>query len=106
MLSPYRSFRLRLFAGGGARPAVQAPKMSFVALVIAVAVWRFAWLTAWPRIEPAAALNPLSHMLMNGFFFSHGLAISNLLQWKHRWFEGTRSAEGCMTGHGFNGVME
>ena len=52
--------------------------MSFVAIVIALAVWRFAWLTTWPRIEPTAELKPLSHMLMNGFFFNHGLAISHL----------------------------
>jgi hypothetical protein len=49
--------------------------MSFAAFVIAFAVSRFAWLVAWPRIDPAVAFNPLSQMLMNGFFFNHGLAI-------------------------------
>jgi len=78
ILRVYRRLRL-LLAGGGARPAIQAPRMSFVVVVIALAVWRFAWLTAWPRIEPAAELKPLSHMLMNGFFFNHGLVISHLL---------------------------
>ena len=78
-VAAYRRLRVRFFAGGVARPAVHASNMSFVAVVIAVAAWRFACPTAWPRMEPAAALAPLSHMLMNGFFFNQGLAISILL---------------------------
>ena len=50
--------------------------MVLVAFAIAVAVCRLACAVAWPRIEPAAEFAPLSHMLMNGFFFSQGLLIS------------------------------
>ena len=74
-VAAYRRLRVRFFAGVVAGPAVHASTISFVAFVIAVAAWRFACPTAWPRSEPAAALAPLSHMLMNGFFFNHGLAI-------------------------------
>src|SRR5262249_55015214 len=58
-------FRLRVFAGGAARPAVQKLTMSCVALVIALVAWRLACAVARLRSEPAAAFIPLSHMLMN-----------------------------------------
>jgi hypothetical protein len=67
--------RLSFFERAGAAPDIHAPRTSFVALVTAVAAWRLTSPAAWPRIEPAAALAALSHMLMNGFFFNHGLAI-------------------------------
>jgi len=36
---------------------------------------RFAAAVAWPRALPIAELAPLSHMLMNGFFFVQGFFI-------------------------------
>ena len=33
----------------------------------------FAAAVAWPLARPATELAPLSHRLMNGFFFVHGL---------------------------------
>src|SRR5688572_21560371 len=75
----YRRLRVRFFVGGATRPAAQKLKTSFVAFIIAVVDWRLTCPAARPRNEPAAALAPLSHMLMNGFFFSQGLAISMLL---------------------------
>ena len=77
-VAAYRRLRARFFAGVVAGPAVHAPTISFVAFVIAVAAWRFACPTAWPRSEPAAALAPLSHMLMNGFFLIQGFFIRYL----------------------------
>jgi hypothetical protein len=49
--------------------------MSLVALVIAAVDCRFASAANVPRALLATELAPLSHMLMNGFFFSHGLDI-------------------------------
>ena len=46
--------------------------MSLVALVIAVVDWRLASAAILPRAEFATELAPLSHMLMNGFFFNQG----------------------------------
>jgi len=34
--------------------------------------WRFAAAVAGPRARLATAFDPLSHMLINGFFFVHG----------------------------------
>src|SRR6185369_15410309 len=70
-------YRRRLFRGltGGARPKLQASTKVLVACVIAEVAWRFAAAVACPRSEPAAALAPVSHTLMNGFFFSQGLAM-------------------------------
>src|SRR5947209_20086221 len=58
----------------------QAPSMSFVALVTAAADWRFAAAVALPRALLATRLAPLSHTLMNGFFFNHGLDIREFLR--------------------------
>lgn len=52
--------------------SAQIANMSFVACVIAVVDWRFASATTLPRAELATEFAPLSHMLMNGFFFSQG----------------------------------
>src|SRR5205085_11607601 len=57
----------------------QAPSMSFVALVIAAVDWRLASAVILPRAVLATRLAPLSHMLMNGFFFNHGFDIRELL---------------------------
>lgn len=51
-------------------------KLSLVAWVHATLICRFACAAAWPRTEPAIRLAVLSHMLMNGFFFSQGLGMS------------------------------
>ena len=40
---------------------------------------RLASAAAWPRTDPATRFAALSHMLMNGFFFSQGLLISILV---------------------------
>jgi hypothetical protein len=53
----------------------QAPNMSLVAFVIAVLDWRLASAAILPRAVLAMELAPLSHMLMNGFFFIQGLDI-------------------------------
>ena len=50
-----------------------------LAFVIMLVVCRFASPIARPRSEPAAEFAPLSHMLMKGFFFNHGLVMSVLL---------------------------
>ena len=65
---------LRLVAGGLANPA-QGPSMSLVALVNAADDWRLASAAILPRALLATELAPLSHMLMNGFFFIQGLDI-------------------------------
>src|SRR4051794_8999097 len=57
----------------------QAPSMSLVALVTAAADWRLAAAVILPRAVLATRSAPLSHMLMNGFFFNHGLDIRELL---------------------------
>lgn len=57
--------------------SVHTSNMSLVALVIAVPDWRFASAVILPRAELAHELALLSHMLMNGFFFSQGLDIAS-----------------------------
>lgn len=47
-----------------------------MALVAAALIWRLASAVAWPRIVPANRFAPLSHMLMNGFFFNQGFGMS------------------------------
>jgi hypothetical protein len=42
---------------------------------------RFAAAVAWPRVRFAAAFAPLSHMLINGFFFIHGFDMTLTLYW-------------------------
>src|SRR6476620_2536023 len=54
--------------------------MSLVALVIAVVDWRLASAAILPRAELATEFAPLSHMLMNGFFFNQGFDIELLLR--------------------------
>jgi len=39
------------------------------------AAWRWAAALAWPRAAFNTEFAPLSHMLMNGFFASHGFFI-------------------------------
>ena len=75
----YRPLRFLDGAVRGAKPAVQASITSRVAFVIMLVVCRFASPIARPRSEPAAEFAPLSHMLMKGFFFNHGLVMSVLL---------------------------
>ncbi|MEP7056545.1 MAG: hypothetical protein ABI809_02075 [Caldimonas sp.] len=53
--------------------SVQAPTTSLLAFVIAAVDCRFASAATLPRAELATEFAPLSHMLMNGFFFSQGL---------------------------------
>jgi hypothetical protein len=59
---------------------VQRLNMSLVALVIAVVDWRLASAAILPRAELATECAPLSHMLMNGFFFNQGFDIELLLR--------------------------
>lgn len=47
-----------------------------MASAITASICRLAWTVNWPRKGPAARFAMLSHMLMNGFFFNHGLAMS------------------------------
>lgn len=49
-----------------------------MASAITAFICRLACAVAWPRKGPATRLAMLSHMLMNGFFFNQGLAISFL----------------------------
>ncbi|EWS57209.1 hypothetical protein Y695_04898 [Hydrogenophaga sp. T4] len=53
--------------------AFQTFRFSRAASAMAAFTCRFASAVAWPRIEPATLFAVLSHMLMNGFFFSQGL---------------------------------
>ena len=55
---------------------VQKLNTSLVALATAVLDWRLASAAILPRAELATELTPLSHMLMNGFFFNHGFDIA------------------------------
>jgi hypothetical protein len=71
---PGKRFLLRFAFVGVIKPG-QAPNMSLVAFVTAAVDWRFASVAIRPRAALAMELAPLSHMLMNGLFFSHGLDI-------------------------------
>jgi hypothetical protein len=57
---------------------------SFVACVMAAFDCRFALAATCPRAVLAAEFAALSHMLMNGFFFSQGLDMM-LLQLTQAW---------------------
>jgi len=50
-----------------------------IAALTAALNCRLASAAAWPRTDPATRFAALNHMLMNGFFFSHGLLISVLV---------------------------
>lgn len=58
---------------------VQKRVASFVSWVCCF----FASRAAWLRARPATALAPLSHMLMNGFFFVHGFATGDISLQRH-----------------------
>jgi hypothetical protein len=64
---------LRFFDVAGPLDPGQAANMSLVAFVTAAVVWRFASAAIRPRAVLATEFAPLSHMLMNGFFFNQGL---------------------------------
>jgi hypothetical protein len=66
--TPGKRVFLRFGVAAVTKPG-QAPSMSLVAFVIAAVDWRFASAAILPRAELATELAPLSHMLMNGFFF-------------------------------------
>lgn len=70
---------LRLTAAGAVAAVVPMPTMSLVAFITAAADWRFASTAILPRAVFASEFAPLSHMHMNGFFFSQGLDKSKLL---------------------------
>src|SRR5450755_693882 len=78
--TPGNRFLLRFDDGAVVTP-VQALTMSLVALEIAAFACRFASAVILPRAALVTELAPLSHMLMNGFFFSHGFDIE-LLLWR------------------------
>ena len=59
---------------------VQRLNMSLVALEIAVVDWRLDLAAILPRAELATEFAPLSHMLMNGFFFNQGFDIELLCE--------------------------
>ncbi len=73
--TPGKRFFLRLFDVAGPLEPGQAPNMSFVAFVTAAVDWRFASAAIRTRAVLATEFAPLSHMLMNGFFFNQGLDI-------------------------------
>jgi hypothetical protein len=54
-------------------------RLFVAALAIAALIWRVACALAWPRTEAAIRFAALSHMLMNGFFFSQGLDMRGFL---------------------------
>lgn len=72
--TPGKRVFLRLGGAAVTNPG-QTPSMSLVAFVIAAVDWRFAWAANLPRAVLATVLAPLSHMLMNGFFFIQGLDV-------------------------------
>jgi hypothetical protein len=49
--------------------------MLCIASFCTLAICRFAVAVAWPRAVPIDRLAALSHMLIRGFFFVHGLLI-------------------------------
>ena len=71
--APGKRFRLRFFDVAGLLDPGHAANMSLVALVTAAVVWRFASAAIRARAVLATEFAPLSHMLMNGFFFNQGL---------------------------------
>ncbi|WP_159462867.1 hypothetical protein [Caballeronia telluris] len=62
--------------------AVQKSAICLFPLLTAVDACRFAAAFACPRAEPATAFAPLSHMLINGFFFVHGFFMTVLAGWQ------------------------
>ena len=67
------------FLGVGNAGAVTSSKvfrLSVVALPAAALIWRLACAVAWRRANAAIRFASLSHMLINGFFFSQGFCIS------------------------------
>ena len=74
----------RFFFRFGAIAEVIAPvqrlNMSLVALEIAVVDWRLDSAAILPRAKLATEFAPLSHMLMNGFFFNQGFDIELLCE--------------------------
>jgi hypothetical protein len=71
--TPGKRFFLRFFEVAGPLDPGQAANMSLVAFVTAAVVWRFASAAIRTRAVLATEFAPLSHMLMNGFFFNQGL---------------------------------
>ena len=73
------AYRLAFFFGRvpAVEGPVRTPNRSLVAWVTAVFDWRLTAAVIRPRAELATELALLSHMLMNGFFFSQGLEIAN-----------------------------
>jgi hypothetical protein len=71
--TPGKRFFLRFFDVAGGLDPGQAANMSLVAFVTAAVVWRFASTAMRTRAVLATEFAPLSHMLMNGFFFNQGL---------------------------------
>jgi hypothetical protein len=73
--TPGKRFFFLRFDVVGLRDPVQAANMSFVAFVTAVLAWRLASTAIRARAVLATEFAPLSHMLMNGFFFNQGLGM-------------------------------
>jgi hypothetical protein len=59
----------------GAGAPLHRSTICLVPFFIRAVVCRFASALAWPRIDPRIELAPLNHILMNGFFFTHGFLI-------------------------------
>jgi len=78
-------YQRRRFARGfflgmpGVNAWVISLTFSSVAVVMALCMWRRACAVVWPRALEASWLAELSHMLMYGFFFSHGLRMQGIL---------------------------
>ena len=61
------------FRAAGAAEAGRSANISLVAFVTAALDWRFTSAVMRMRAVLATEFAPLNHMLMNGFFFNHGL---------------------------------
>jgi hypothetical protein len=62
--------------------AVQKSAICLLPCLTAVDACRYAAALACPRADPATAFAPLSHMLINGFFFVHGFFMAVLAGWR------------------------
>lgn len=94
------SFRRLLFFGRlGVTASSQAFVQKLVACFVIEACCLFASAVAWPRARPVAALAPLNHMLMKGFFFVHGLITGEASYSDRPCFPAMLASSGKYTSH-------